>query len=143
MLDGRIKTLHPKIHAGLLARRDNRDHMDALRSLEIEPIDMVVVNLYPFEKTISRPETSFHEAIENIDIGGPTMLRAAAKNFESVAVVTDPSDYESIREEMIRLGGDISYKSRVLLAQKVFSHTAHYDSLIATYLKKSVQSSTD
>ncbi|MEC4686535.1 MAG: IMP cyclohydrolase [Nitrospirota bacterium] len=141
MLDGRVKTLHPRIHAGLLAKRDNQKHIDELKAQGIEPIDMVVVNLYPFEKTISKPDVTFQEAIENIDIGGPTMLRAAAKNFESVAVVVDPDDYDIIREEMIRLGGEISYKTRVRLAQKVFSHTSHYDSLIAKYLSDVIQES--
>jgi phosphoribosylaminoimidazolecarboxamide formyltransferase/IMP cyclohydrolase len=139
ILDGRVKTLHPKIHAGLLALRDNEEHMQTLKEHGIEPIDMVVVNLYPFEKTISKEGVTFQEAIENIDIGGPTMLRAAAKNFVSVAVVIDPADYERIREEMVGLGGQISYKTRAMLAQKVFTTTSKYDAMIAEYLKKTIE----
>ena len=138
ILDGRVKTLHPKIHGGLLARRDNPEHMEQLKKHGIEPIDMVVVNLYPFENTISKPDVTFNDAIENIDIGGPTMIRSAAKNFESVVVVVDPADYDSLREEMVRLGGEVSYKTRVKLAQKVFAHTSRYDSLIAEYLEKTI-----
>lgn len=141
ILDGRVKTLHPKIHGGLLARRDNPDHMEQLKKHNIEPIDMVVVNLYPFEKTISKPDVTFQEAIENIDIGGPTMIRAAAKNFESVVVIVDPADYEIVREEMVRLGGEVSYKTRVRLAQKVFAHTSKYDAAIADYLQKTIAES--
>lgn len=134
MLDGRLKTLHPKIHGGLLAKRDNPKHMEDLKHYGIELIDMVVVNLYPFEQTISKPDVTFHEAIENIDIGGPTMLRAASKNFESVAVIVDPADYGHILDELKSLNGDISYKTRVRLAKKVFQHTARYDALIEGYL---------
>jgi phosphoribosylaminoimidazolecarboxamide formyltransferase/IMP cyclohydrolase len=140
MLDGRVKTLHPKIHGGLLARRDNPDHMQQLKDQGMDPIDMVVVNLYPFEKTISKPDVTFEEAIENIDIGGPTMIRSAAKNFESVVVVVDPSDYDRIIDEMVRLNGDLSYRTRLALARKVFSHTSRYDSLITEYLSSVIES---
>ncbi len=143
MLDGRVKTLHPKIHAGLLARRDDERHMEELRANGIEPIDMVVVNLYPFEKVVASPETRFHEAMENIDIGGPTLIRAAAKNFEYVAVVVDPSDYDSVRDELIRLGGELSYRTRVRLAWKVFNHTFHYDRAIAEYLSKTLEAAAE
>ncbi len=141
ILDGRVKTLHPKIHGGLLARRDIPEHMEQLKEHGIEPIDMVVVNLYPFEKTISKPDVTFPEAIENIDIGGPTMIRAAAKNFESVVVIVDPGDYDTLREEMVRLGGEVSYKTRVRLAQKVFALTSRYDAAIAGYLQKTIEES--
>jgi phosphoribosylaminoimidazolecarboxamide formyltransferase/IMP cyclohydrolase len=133
MLEGRLKTLHPKIHGGLLARRDNPKDMEDIKKHGIMPIDMVVVNLYPFEETVSRPGVTFEEAIENIDIGGPTMLRAASKNFQDVAVAVDPGDYGRILEEM-KAAGDISRKTKLELAGKVFAHTARYDTLIAEYL---------
>ncbi len=139
MMDGRVKTLHPKIHGGILALRDNPEHMKALEEHGMKKIDMIVVNLYPFEQTISRPDVTFEEAIENIDIGGPTMIRAAAKNFKHVVVIVDPADYEGVIEEMKRSGGDVSYQRRLSLAQKVFAHTSHYDSLIAQFLKKSLE----
>ncbi len=132
-LDGRVKTLHPKIHGGLLAIRDNDLHMNTLKELEIEPIDMVVVNLYPFKKTIEKENCTLEEAIENIDIGGPSMLRAAAKNSKYVTVITDPADYERVISELGD-NGDVSVKTKFELAAKVFSHTAHYDTLIANYL---------
>lgn len=134
MLDGRLKTLHPKIHGGLLARRSNEKDMADIEKHGIEPIDMVVVNLYPFEETISRADVKFSTAIENIDIGGPTMLRSSAKNFEDVAVVVDPRDYERVKEEMQSLKGELSYKTMLELAKKVFKHTSRYDTLIADYL---------
>ncbi|MEK6690806.1 MAG: bifunctional phosphoribosylaminoimidazolecarboxamide formyltransferase/IMP cyclohydrolase [Nitrospirota bacterium] len=134
MLEGRLKTLHPKIHGGILARRKNPRDMDEIKMHEIEPIDMVVVNLYPFEETISKPDVTFSEAIENIDIGGPTMLRSASKNFEDVVVVVDPDDYPKIIEEMKNSDGDLSYKIRLELAKKVFRHTSRYDTIIADYL---------
>lgn len=133
MLDGRVKTLHPKIHAGILARRDIPEHMKALAEHGIDPIDLVVVNLYPFEQTIARPGCSFEQAIENIDIGGPTMIRAAAKNHGSVAVVVDPADYGKIVEE-IKAEGCVTSKTRLELAKKVFAHTARYDGAITNYL---------
>ena len=134
MLDGRVKTLHPKIHGGLLSRRDNPKDMEEIRKHGIDTIDMVVVNLYPFKETISRLGVSFAEAIENIDIGGPAMLRSASKNFQDVAVIVDPSDYENIINEMQNMNGDLSYRTRLGLAKKVFSHTSRYDAIIADYL---------
>jgi phosphoribosylaminoimidazolecarboxamide formyltransferase/IMP cyclohydrolase len=134
MLDGRLKTLHPKIHGGLLARRGNAKDMDVIQKHDIKPIDMVVVNLYPFEETISKPNVTFEDAIENIDIGGPTMLRAASKNFQDVVVVVDPDDYSKIIDEMKSFGGEISRETKLNLAKKVFAHTARYDTLIADYL---------
>ncbi|MCE5195390.1 MAG: hypothetical protein LLF28_08100 [Nitrospiraceae bacterium] len=136
MLDGRLKTLHPKVHGGLLSRRDNPKDMEDIKEYGIELIDMVVVNLYPFERTIAKPDVKFAEAIENIDIGGPTMLRSASKNFKDVAVVTDSSDYEKILKEMKENKGDISYKTRLELAMKVFRLTSKYDNAIADYLTK-------
>lgn len=143
MLDGRVKTLHPKVHGGLLSRRNNPKDMEEIRKQGIDTIDMVVVNLYPFEETISNPDVSFEEAIENIDIGGPTMLRSAAKNFQDVAVLVDPSDYEKIIQEMTRLNGDISYETRLHLAKKVFRHTSKYDTIIADYLTKITEAKKD
>lgn len=134
MLDGRLKTLHPKIHGGLLARRNNPKDMEDIQKHDIKPIDMVVVNLYPFEDTISKPDVTFEEAIENIDIGGPTMLRAASKNFQDVAVVVDPNDYAKIIEEMKANNRELSRDTKLNLAKKVFQHTARYDTLIADYL---------
>ena len=133
MLDGRVKTLHPKIHAGLLARRDEAAHMEALRSAGIGPIDLLVVNLYPFEATVADPECRFDDAIENIDIGGPAMLRSAAKNHASVAAVVDPADYSRVLQE-IRQHGEVGEATRFGLAAKVFAHTAAYDGAIANYL---------
>lgn len=132
-LDGRVKTLHPKIHGGLLAIRENPEHMKTLKELNIDTIDMVVVNLYPFKNTIEKEGCTLSEAIENIDIGGPSMLRAAAKNCKYVTVITDPKDYDSVLME-IEKNGDVSEKTKFELAAKVFSHTAYYDTLIASYL---------
>jgi len=139
MLDGRVKTLHPKIHGGLLSRRKNPKDMAEIAKHGIVPIDMVVVNLYPFEETISKPDVTFEDAIENIDIGGPTMIRSAAKNFQDVAVVVDPSDYATIIKEMKDLNGELPYKRKLELAQKVFSHTSRYDTLITNYLAKVIK----
>jgi phosphoribosylaminoimidazolecarboxamide formyltransferase/IMP cyclohydrolase len=136
MLDGRVKTLHPRVHGGILSRRDNPKDMEEIQKYHIEMIDMVVVNLYPFEETISKPGVIFEEAIENIDIGGPAMLRSASKNFQDVAVLIDPEDYERIINEMKNLNGDLSYTTRLDLARKVFRHTSRYDGLIADYLAK-------
>lgn len=133
-LDGRVKTLHPKIHAGILAMRSNDDHMKQIDALGVEPIDIVAVNLYPFKQTISQPDVTLEDAIENIDIGGPTMLRAAAKNWQDVASVVDPADYSRIINEL-RDGG-ISRKTKFDLCTKVFEHTAAYDALIAGYLRR-------
>jgi phosphoribosylaminoimidazolecarboxamide formyltransferase / IMP cyclohydrolase len=134
MMDGRLKTLHPKIHGGLLALRDNPEHMKAMKDHGIEPIDMVVINLYRFEDTVAKEGCTLDQAIENIDIGGPTMLRAAAKNYRFVSVVTDPDDYNLILEEMGKTGGKISEETNFRLAVKVFQTTARYDGAISNYL---------
>ena len=139
MLDGRVKTLHPKVHGGLLSRRNNPKDMEEIKKHGIDTIDMVVVNLYPFEETVSRPGVSFEDAIENIDIGGPTMLRSASKNFQDVAVLVDPTDYGQIIQEMKDLQGDLSYETRLQLAKKVFSHTSRYDTIITEYLTKIIK----
>jgi phosphoribosylaminoimidazolecarboxamide formyltransferase/IMP cyclohydrolase len=133
-LDGRIKTLHPKIHGGFLFLRGNHEHEAQAKKLGIAPIDLVVVNLYPFEQTIARPGVELPEAIENIDIGGPAMLRAAAKNHSSVTVVTDPGDYDEIIESMHENGGDTTLELRQKLACKVYHRTAAYDAAISKYL---------
>ncbi|MBI4667043.1 MAG: bifunctional phosphoribosylaminoimidazolecarboxamide formyltransferase/IMP cyclohydrolase [Nitrospinae bacterium] len=135
ILDGRVKTLHPKIHGGLLGRRDLESHVKQMAEHGITPIDMVVVNLYPFEKTVAKPGVSLEEAIENIDIGGPSMLRSASKNFESVTVVVDPADYDAVLAEMERNGGSLSRDTRLKLATKAFAHTAWYDGRINSYLE--------
>ena len=134
ILDGRVKTLHPKIHGGILGRRDDRHHQEQMATHRIAPIDMVVVNLYPFEATVARPECRFEDAIENIDIGGPSMLRSAAKNHHDVTVVVDPADYGAILDEMRNTGGSISVSTNFTLARKAFATTAHYDGAIADYL---------
>ncbi|MGQ9895997.1 MAG: bifunctional phosphoribosylaminoimidazolecarboxamide formyltransferase/IMP cyclohydrolase [Acidobacteriota bacterium] len=138
MLDGRVKTLHPRIHAGILARRDIPEHLEQLAQHDINYFDVVVVNLYPFAETTARPEVTFAEALENIDIGGPTMIRAAAKNFQHVVVVTDPADYESLAAELTHTGG-ISTATRYRLACKAFAYTARYDQLIADFLANRTQ----
>lgn len=132
MMDGRVKTLHPKIHGGLLAKRQNKEHMDAMTDHDIQSIDFVCVNLYPFKETILNPNATKEDAIENIDIGGPSMLRSAAKNYESVTVVVDPSDYAFVLNEL-EANDATSYTLREQLAAKVFRHTAAYDALIAQY----------
>jgi phosphoribosylaminoimidazolecarboxamide formyltransferase/IMP cyclohydrolase len=134
MLDGRVKTLHPKLHAGILARRDSPAHMAAIKAAGIEPIDLVVVNLYPFARTVAKPNCTLAEAIENIDVGGPSMLRAGAKNYAGVAVVTDPSDYSKLLAEMKENGGGLSEGTRFALAQKAFAHSAAYEAAIGNYL---------
>ena len=131
-LDGRVKTLHPLIHGGILAMRGNPEHMKRVEELGIGLIDMIVVNLYPFKATIQKPGVAFEECVENIDIGGPSMLRAAAKNHKDVTVITDPDDYEQVLSEM-KATGDTTYETRFKLAKKVFEHTAAYDALIANY----------
>lgn len=131
-LDGRVKTLHPIVHAGLLAMRSNPEHMAQLEKLGINTIDVVVVNLYPFKATISKPDVSFADAVENIDIGGPTMIRAAAKNYQDVAVIVDPKDYERVLSELE--AGEITLDTKKYLQYKVFAHTAVYDSMISNYL---------
>lgn len=133
-LDGRVKTLHPAIHAGLLAMRSNPEHMRQIAELGIAPIDLVVINLYPFRQTIARPGVTFEEAIENIDIGGPTMLRAAAKNWQDVAVVVEPADYDAVLGELEQ-AGEVSRETKLRLCYKVFEHTAQYDCMIQQYLR--------
>ncbi|MHB8483334.1 MAG: bifunctional phosphoribosylaminoimidazolecarboxamide formyltransferase/IMP cyclohydrolase [Nitrospiria bacterium] len=136
ILDGRVKTLHPKIHGGLLGKRNLPAHREQMQKNGIVPIDMVVVNLYPFESTISKPNVSFEEAIENIDIGGPAMLRSAAKNFTDVAVVVDPADYQIVAKEMKENEGRLIEGTLYRLAKKVFLHTSRYDGIIAGYLDR-------
>lgn len=137
-LDGRVKTLHPVVHGGLLARRQDPEHMKTLEDLSIKTIDLVVINLYPFKETMLRQGTLYEDVIEQIDIGGPAMLRSAAKNHESVTVVTDPEDYEQVLGEM-KAQGDTTLATRKKLAAKVFQLTSHYDTLIAGYLSKSAE----
>src|SRR4051812_45745229 len=134
MLDGRVKTLHPKVHGGILARRDLRAHMEALERSGIQTIDLVVVNLYPFSDTIARQGCTLGEAIENIDIGGPAMVRSAAKNYQHVTVVTDPADYAPLLREIAATSGAVGAETRFRLAQKAFTHTAAYDGAISNYL---------
>src|SRR6202167_6269966 len=136
MLDGRVKTLHPKVHGGILHRREIPAHTAAVAEHGIQPIDMVVVNLYAFEKTAAKPGVAFEELIENIDIGGPSMIRSAAKNFHDVAVITSPSDYAAIAEELARSGVSLSRETKWRLAQKAFATTAAYDSAIASTLER-------
>jgi phosphoribosylaminoimidazolecarboxamide formyltransferase/IMP cyclohydrolase len=136
MLDGRVKTLHPKVHGGILHRRENPAHVAAVAEHGIQPIDMVVVNLYAFEKTAAKPGVAFEELIENIDIGGPSMIRSAAKNFHDVAVVTSPADYPAIAQELTSTGGALSLETKWRLAQKAFATTAAYDSAIASTLER-------
>ena len=138
MLDGRVKTLHPKVHGGLLYIRGNESHEKAVQQHGIAPIDLVVVNLYPFEQTVARPDVSLEEAIENIDIGGPSMLRSAAKNHDSVTVVVDPADYETVAVQ-IKENGATTLELRRRLAAKVFARTAAYDSAIAAHLGRAFE----
>ncbi|MBO5688106.1 MAG: bifunctional phosphoribosylaminoimidazolecarboxamide formyltransferase/IMP cyclohydrolase, partial [Alistipes sp.] len=133
--DGRVKTLHPKVHGGLLARRDDESHLKALKDNEIEFIDMVCVNLYPFRQTIAKPDVTMEDAIENIDIGGPSMLRSAAKNYKDVTVVCNPANYAKIIEE-IKANGNTTVETRLQLSAEAYTHTAQYDSMIATYMRK-------
>ncbi|MBD3182049.1 IMP cyclohydrolase [Candidatus Poribacteria bacterium] len=136
MMDGRVKTLHPKIHGGLLAMRDNENHMKEARDNGVKMIDMVVCNLYPFEATVAKPGVTLEEAIENIDIGGPTMIRAAAKNYKDLTVVTDVNQYDDILAEMKTNDGCVSLETRFRMAKAVFELTSHYDTMICEYLKK-------
>src|SRR5213592_4521664 len=133
ILDGRVKTLHPAVHAGLLARRDKPEHLDELALQGLSTIDLVAVNLYPFRETVSRPEVTLEDALENIDIGGPTMLRAAAKNFTSVLVLVAPADYDEAIERLRKENVPLDYRRR--LAEKAFQHVASYDTAIAQYLR--------
>lgn len=137
IMDGRVKTLNPYIHGGILAVRDNPEHVRAMKEHKITGIDMVVVNLYPFRQTIAKPDVTLAEAIENIDIGGPAMIRAAAKNFKFVTVVTNPSRYDEIAG-MVRKDGCVSGMKRMELAQEAFQHTAEYDDCIQNYLKEQI-----
>ena len=133
-LDGRVKTLHPKVHAGILAMRSKETHMKQLQDLGIDTIDFVVVNLYPFKATILKENVTREECVENIDIGGPTMLRSAAKNYQDVSVITDPADYEKVLNEL-KTNGQVSLDTKFYLMNKVFEHTANYDAMICNYLK--------
>jgi len=134
IMDGRVKTLHPHIHGGILARRDRPEHLETLKEKGISLIDLVVVNLYPFQKTVAKPGTTLEEAIENIDIGGPSMVRSAAKNYQGVAIVTNPQRYEEIIQELERQDGALSLATRFSLAKEAFFHTAQYDLAISNYL---------
>ena len=134
MMNGRVKTLHPKIHGGLLGKRDDENHMNAMKEHGIKQIDMLVVNLYPFEATIAKEDCSFENAIENIDIGGPSMVRSAAKNHKDVAVVVSSCHYEKLMQELRDNGFSLSKKTKLFLSQEAFAHTARYDSLISSYL---------
>lgn len=142
MLDGRVKTLHPRVHAGLLHLRDNAEHLATMKEHNLEPIDLVCVNLYPFEQTVAKANVTFEEAIENIDIGGPTMLRSAAKNHAFVTVVTEPSDYARVIADIKANGGNTTLKTRVELAQKVYAQQARYDAAIASYLSGHVETAS-
>lgn len=137
MLGGRVKTLHPKIHGGLLFKREDNAQVAEAEKHGVKAIDLVAVNLYPFEATIAKPGVTLDEATENIDIGGPTMIRASAKNFHSVTVVTNPNDYSLIMDELRQYGG-VTYKTRQLLAAKAFQHTSHYDAVITDYLQQGI-----
>ncbi|MBC8457920.1 MAG: IMP cyclohydrolase [Deltaproteobacteria bacterium] len=136
MMDGRVKTLHPKVHGGLLGRRDNPEDVKMMKEHDIKAIDMVVVNLYQFENTVAKEGVTLEEAIENIDIGGPSMLRSSAKNFKDVTVVVDPADYNVVLKEMEETGGETTLKTRFRLAKKVFGLTHQYDGAISEYLEK-------
>ena len=138
MMDGRVKTLHPKIHGAILAMRDHKSHVQAMKDHGITPIDLVVVNLYPFRETIAKPDVTLADAIENIDIGGPCMVRAAAKNNKFVAIVTNPDMYGEIAE-LLKKDGELSDAYRLNLARLAFTHTAEYDAAIAAYLTEEVR----
>src|SRR5713101_1329874 len=138
MMDGRIKTLHAKIHGALLGLRDNPEHLAAMREHNIEPIDMVVINLYPFEETTAREGVTLEEAIEQIDIGGPAMIRSAAKNHESVTVVVSPEEYSSVLDELRLHNGSISSETRRTLALQAFRRTATYDAIVSIFLQRSI-----
>ncbi|HWR55358.1 MAG TPA: bifunctional phosphoribosylaminoimidazolecarboxamide formyltransferase/IMP cyclohydrolase [Negativicutes bacterium] len=142
VMDGRVKTLHPKIHGGILALRDNPKHVQHMMENQIKPIDLVVVNLYPFRETIAKPDVTFAEAIENIDIGGPTMVRAAAKNYNHVAIVVNPDQYGPVLAE-IRENGDVSDDMRLQLARAAFKHTSEYDTWIHQYLQQQLDGETE
>ena len=135
IMDGRVKTLNPAIHGGILAVRDNAEHVKQMEENNIKPIDMVVVNLYPFKETIAKPNVTLEEAIENIDIGGPAMIRAAAKNFKYVTVITDPDRYDEVAA-MVAKDGEVNLEFRKKLAAEAFAHTADYDAAITKYLSE-------
>lgn len=135
IMDGRVKTLHPKVHGGILAVRDNAAHMQQMQQHGIRPIDLVVINLYPFVETVAKPAVTVAEAVENIDIGGPAMIRSSAKNHAFVTVIVDPADYDTVAAELGREGA-VSLSTRKRLAAKAFRHTAAYDTAIADYLAK-------
>ncbi|MGD0388144.1 MAG: bifunctional phosphoribosylaminoimidazolecarboxamide formyltransferase/IMP cyclohydrolase, partial [Tepidisphaeraceae bacterium] len=139
MMDGRVKTLHPKIHGGLLALRDNPQHLDAMKAHGIHPIDLLCVNLYPFQQTVAKPDVSLDEAIENIDIGGPAMIRSAAKNHRFVLVVTDPGQYEKVLGDLRKHGGSSCAAHRFKQARRAFAHTAAYDAAIADFLQEKIE----
>jgi phosphoribosylaminoimidazolecarboxamide formyltransferase/IMP cyclohydrolase len=134
MMDGRVKTLHPKVHGGILGRRDRPEHLQAMEDHGISPIDLVVINLYPFEATVARESCTLEDAIENIDIGGPAMVRSSAKNFDAVTIVVNPKDYETVLRELRENEGSVTQETRMRLSRDAFSHTARYDSLISKYL---------
>lgn len=136
MMDGRVKTLHPRVHGALLGKRSIPEHMNKMKEHDIIPIDMVIVNLYPFESTVAKPDCTLADAIENIDIGGPAMLRSSAKNYEDVTVVIDHKDYTKILQEMQDNDGCVSVSTNFYLAKKVFKRTAAYDAAITEYLSK-------
>jgi phosphoribosylaminoimidazolecarboxamide formyltransferase/IMP cyclohydrolase len=140
MMDGRVKTLHPAVHGGILAVRGNEEHLKEIAAQDIEPIDLVVCNLYPFAETIAKKDVTLEEAIENIDIGGPTMIRSAAKNNNDVAVVVDPADYDQFLAEMKVGSGALTKTKKLKLAYKAFHHTAEYDQRIQKYLEEIVLS---
>jgi phosphoribosylaminoimidazolecarboxamide formyltransferase/IMP cyclohydrolase len=135
MLDGRVKTLHPKVHGGILAQKSNPEHLAQMAAHGLKPIDLIAVNLYAFEKTVAKGGCSLADAIENIDIGGPTMLRAAAKNYRDVTVLVDPADYPQVIKEMLA-SGNTTLKTRFTLARKVFALTSYYDTAISAWLEK-------
>ncbi len=142
MMDGRIKTLHPKVHGGILGRRDVDAHMQAMQTHGIQPIDMVVINLYPFEATIAKPGCTLEDAIENIDIGGPAMVRSSAKNYNDVTIVVDPADYPIVLKEMEESGGEVSLKTRKRLSRSAFAATSRYDAMISGYLSSLEEDAT-
>ena len=142
MMDGRVKTLHPKVHGGILGRRDSPEHMQSMEDHGILPIDLVVINLYPFEATVAKEGCTLEDAVENIDIGGPAMIRSAAKNFDSVIVVVDPSAYDVVLKEIEGNKGNVTGRTRKRLSRDAYSHTARYDSLIAKYLTSQMDDET-
>lgn len=139
MLDGRVKTLHPKVHGGILGLRDNPAHVEKMKEHGIEPIDLICINLYPFEKTVADPDCALPDAIEQIDIGGPCMIRAAAKNNKFVTILVDPADYPAVLAEMDASGGETSEALRFRLAVKAYTRTAEYDTAISTWLKGKIR----